>query len=110
VNRPTDSDVLVALTVLRAWLAPDPAPHPDEWITLRPREPVLGLGGIRGRCVIDAGKRGELTIARLGGRPAVRRSELTRWAESRRVAPRARAERSGDADDSYELIVAGSRQ
>jgi hypothetical protein len=108
--RPTDKDALAALAVLRAWLLPDATPSLDERITLRPRGLVPGLGDVRGRCVIDAARKGELRIERIGGRPSVTRAELSRWAESRRFTPKPRAKKTSEATDEYSEVVRGARQ
>jgi hypothetical protein len=81
------------------------APAEDTWIVLRPKETIAGFG-IHGRVVVDAGRRGELELSKLGGKPCVKRSELSRWAESRRKTPK---ERVAGVDNDYDAIVARSR-
>jgi hypothetical protein len=82
-------------------------PPADEWISLRPKETIAGFG-VRGRVVADAGRKGELKVWRIGGKPHVRRSELERWAQSRRVTPKARTSETAADDNAYAAIVAGS--
>jgi hypothetical protein len=78
----------------------------DEWIVLVPKQEIPGFG-VNGRAVVDAAARGELVTAKFGGKRHVKRSELERWATSRRKAPKARAGQIDDAVDDYEALVSG---
>jgi len=114
---PDDAEYLRAKRVVLAWeaahvaAAVTTAPVADGWID---SAKCAELYGVAFRRVLDAGKRGEIPIHRIGGakrgRPVVRRSDLDAWIASRRIdlkAAPAAAEES--ADDIYLKLVGGSR-
>jgi hypothetical protein len=76
----------------------------EEWIPLYPKEELAGYG-ILGRRVIDAGKRGDLPVGKLGRTPAVRKSDLGAWIAARPVVVKV-SPGASDADDFDQLVGA----
>ena len=90
-------ELLGALDTIRRWLGGAPsAVESDPWVDAAACQ-------VPQRSVRDAVRRGELTASRAGGKLLVRRSELDRWIEARRVRP-------SKAEPSAELVRLGARR
>lgn len=67
----------LTLRELLAMLVGPPAEQRDEWV-----DPRSEACPVAKRAVLDAGRRGELALRKVGRRVLVRRSELDRWIDA----------------------------
>jgi excisionase family DNA binding protein len=96
---PSPVELLAALDTLRRWFSAEASspPETDGWVD-------AAAAPAPQRSIREAVRRGELQASRAGGRLLVRRSELDRWLEQRRVRPRA------TLDPSAPLLALGARR
>lgn len=83
------------------------ASSPDECVRLDEAARTAGIGGKdRARTLAAAFKRDGVPTAKLGGRRVVSRADLSRWIESKRIAP---VEKSEVTDPRAEARAAVAR-